>query len=66
MKPFRSARATLNRARSGAPRLEESQVQDSERALVPLGPGLAGPPPVAGGRIDLPLLLAAAMFGLAV
>ena len=41
-------------------------MQDSERALVPLGPGLAGPPPVAGGRIDLPLLLAAAMFGLAV
>ena len=41
-------------------------MQDSERALVRLGPGLAGPPPVAGGRIDLPLLLAAAMFGLAV
>lgn len=41
-------------------------MQDSERALVPLGPGLAGPPPASGGRIDLPLLLAAAMFGLAV
>lgn len=41
-------------------------MQDSERALVRLGPGLAGPPPVAGGRIDLPLLLAAAAFGLAV
>jgi hypothetical protein len=46
--------------------VEESQVQESERALVPLGSGLAGPPPVAGGRIDLPLLLAAAVFGLAV
>ena len=41
-------------------------MQDSGRALVRLGPGLAGPPPVAGGRIDLPLLLAAAAFGLAV
>lgn len=41
-------------------------MEDSERALVPLGSGLAGPPPVAGGRIDLPLLLAAAVFGLAV
>lgn len=41
-------------------------MEDSERALVPLESGLAGPPPVAGGRIDLPLLLAAAVFGLAV
>ena len=48
-----------------ARRVEESQVQDSERALVPLGSGLAGPPPVPGGRIDMPRLLAAAMFGLA-
>jgi len=39
-------------------------VQDSERALVPLGS--ARLPPVPGGRIDMPRLLAAAMFGLAV
>jgi hypothetical protein len=50
----------------GPRRVEESQVQDSERALVPLGSGLAGPPPVSGGGIDLPWLLAAAVFGLAV
>jgi hypothetical protein len=49
-----------------ARRVEESQVQDSERALVPLGSGCAGPPPVPGGRIDMPRLLAAAVFGLAV
>jgi hypothetical protein len=36
-------------------------VQDSERALVPLRP-----PPVPGGRVDLPWLLAAAVLGLAV
>jgi hypothetical protein len=41
-------------------------VQDSERALVPLASELAGPPPVPGGRIDVPRLLAAAVFGLAV
>ena len=40
-------------------------MQDSDRALVPLGSGLAGPPPVPGGRIDMPRLLAAAMLGLA-
>ena len=38
-------------------------MQDSDRALVPLGSGLAAPPPVPGGRIDMPRLLAAAMFG---
>jgi hypothetical protein len=41
-------------------------VHDSERALVPLASELAGPPPVPGGRIDVPRLLAAAVFGLAV
>jgi hypothetical protein len=41
-------------------------VQDSERALVPLASELVGPPPVPGGRIDVPRLLAAAVFGLAV
>jgi hypothetical protein len=41
-------------------------VQDSERALVPLASELAGPPPDPGGRIDVPRLLAAAAFGLAV
>jgi hypothetical protein len=41
-------------------------VQDSERALVPLASELVGPPPVPGDRIDVPRLLAAAVFGLAV
>ena len=36
--------------------MEESQVQDSERVLVPLGSGLAGPPPVSSGGIDMPWL----------
>ena len=36
-------------------------MQDSERALVPLRP-----PPVPGGRVDMPWLLAAAVLGLAV
>ena len=36
-------------------------MQDSERALVPLRP-----PPVPGGRVDMPWLLAAAALGLAV
>jgi hypothetical protein len=45
---------------------EGSEVQDSERALVPLASELAGPPPVPDGRIDVPRLLAAAVFGLAV
>jgi hypothetical protein len=50
----------------GARRVEESQVQDSERALVPLGSGLAGPPPVSSGGIDMPWLLAPAVLGWAV
>ena len=41
-------------------------MQDSERALVPLGSWLAGPPPISGGGIDMPWLLAAAVFSLAV
>jgi hypothetical protein len=41
-------------------------VQDSARALVPLASELAGPRPVPDGRIDVPRLLAAAVFGLAV
>jgi hypothetical protein len=41
-------------------------VQDSERALVPLASELAGPRPVPDGLIDVPRLLAAAVFGLAV
>ena len=36
-------------------------MQDSERALVPLRP-----PPVPGGQVDMPWLLAAAVLGLAV
>jgi hypothetical protein len=41
-------------------------VQDSERALVPLGSGRVGPPQVPDGRIDVPRLLVAAAVGLAV
>jgi hypothetical protein len=41
-------------------------VQDSERALVPVASEPAGPPPVPDGRVDLPRLLVAAAFGLAV
>jgi hypothetical protein len=41
-------------------------VQSSERALVPLSSELLGPSRVPDGQIDLPRLLAAAAFGLAV
>ena len=41
-------------------------MQSSERALVPLSSELLGPSRVPDGQIDLPRLLAAAAFGLAV
>jgi hypothetical protein len=41
-------------------------VQGSERALVPLSSELLGPPGAPDGQIDVPRLLAAAAFGLAV
>jgi hypothetical protein len=40
--------------------------QDSERALVPLTSELAGTPRAPDGRVDVPRLLVAAAFGLAV
>jgi hypothetical protein len=40
--------------------------QDSERALVPLTSELAGAPRTTDGRVDVPRLLVAAAFGLAV
>jgi hypothetical protein len=65
VKPARLAR------RDTAPRevsVERSGilVQDSEQALVPVASELAGPPPVSDGWIDVPRLLVAAAFGLAV
>jgi hypothetical protein len=41
-------------------------VRDSERALVPVGSELAGPPPVPDGWVEVPRLLVAAALGLAV
>jgi hypothetical protein len=41
-------------------------VQGSERALVPLSSELLGPPREPDGQVDVPRLLAAAAFGLAV
>ena len=40
-------------------------VQDSERALVPLTSELSGTPRAPDGRVDVPRLLVAAAFGLA-
>ena len=40
--------------------------QDSERALVPVGSELAGTPRVPNGEVDMPRLVVAAAFGLAV
>jgi hypothetical protein len=45
---------------------EEVAVQDSTRALVPLAPELDGVAKAPNGSIDMPRLLAAAAFGLAV
>ena len=41
-------------------------MQASERALVPLSSELLGPPGAPDGQVDVPRLLAAAAFGLAV
>jgi hypothetical protein len=60
------ARRDTEPREASARRAEESEVQDSDRALVPLASELAGPPPVPGGRTDVPRLLTAAVFGLAV
>jgi hypothetical protein len=64
VKPVHSVGATLNR---GEPvRGKDVAVQNYERALVPLASELDGVAKAPDGPIDVPRLLAAAAFGLAV
>jgi hypothetical protein len=64
VKPAHPAGATLNR--DEPVRGKDVAVQNNERALVPLASELDGAAKAPDGPIDLPRLLAAAAFGLAV
>jgi hypothetical protein len=64
VKPAHPAGATLNR--DEPVRGKDVAVQNNERALVPLASELDGVAKAPDGPIDLPRLLAAAAFGLAV
>jgi hypothetical protein len=63
VKPAHPVGATLNR--DEPVRGKDVAVQNNERALVPLAPELDGVAKAPDGSIDLPRLLAAAAFGLA-